>query len=206
MPAFSWEFDKSKWWNPSDNWRKMTSKSNSVALISASKWQKTNLQLQINPRIMNEEFSPEVLNEYFCRTHFVDNDGCFQGNKKRGVLAKSLFIFLRSPHLTLAVPSYWSVNDGFSLSSLTEWCLTHPGGDWWMAAIEGCVRGTWRLEHMKLKVTSTAKPPFSFQEDKQTHSEFSTDPEYDIPVIQSYRQRLAKLSKKKKKKKLPSGA
>lgn len=35
---------------------------------------------------MNEEFSPEVLIEYFCQTHFVDNDGCFQGNKKGGSL------------------------------------------------------------------------------------------------------------------------
>lgn len=187
MPAFSWEFDKSKLRNPSDDWRKMTSKSNFIALISASKWQKTNLQLQINPRIMNEEFSPEVLIEYFCRTHFVDNDGCFQVKKKRGVLAKSLFIFHRSPHLTLAVPGYWSVDDGFSLSSLTEWCLTHSGGDWWMAASEGCVRGTSRLEDMKLKVMTIAEPPFAFQEDKQTYSEFSTDPEDDIPAIQNYR-------------------
>lgn len=33
---------------------------------------------------MNEEFSPEVLIEYFGRTHFADNDECFQGNKKEG--------------------------------------------------------------------------------------------------------------------------
>lgn len=32
---------------------------------------------------MNEEFSPEVLIEYFCRTHFVDNDGCFQRKEKK---------------------------------------------------------------------------------------------------------------------------
>lgn len=65
MPAFSWELDKLKRRNPSDDWRKMTSRSNFVALIYASKWQKKNLQLQINPRIMNEGFSPGVLIEYF---------------------------------------------------------------------------------------------------------------------------------------------
>lgn len=74
-----------------------------------------------------------------------------------------------------------------------------------MAASEGCVRGTSRLEDMKLKVTTIAEPPFSFQKDRQTHSEFSTDPEDDIPAIQNYRlKRLAKLCKKKKK--MPSGA
>lgn len=87
----------------------MMRKSHFVALISSSKWQKTNLQLQINPRIMNEEFSPEVLIEYFCRTQFFDSDGCCQGNKKEGALAKSLLIFHRSPHLTLAGPGYWLV-------------------------------------------------------------------------------------------------
>lgn len=57
---------------------------------------------------MNEEFSPEVLIEYFCWTHFVDNDGCFQRNKKKKgggrVLTKSLLIFHHCPRLLQLSP------------------------------------------------------------------------------------------------------
>lgn len=58
---------------------------------------------------------------------------------------------------------------------------------------------------MKLKVTAIAEPPFSFQEDKQLHSEFRTHPEDDIPEIQNYRLNVS-LNYVKKKKKMPSGA
>lgn len=83
----------------------------------ASKWQKTDLQLQIKPRIMNEEFSPEVLIEYFCRTHFVDNDGCFQRNKKkRGGKEGSCKIVINIPPLPAP---------GFSWARLLI-------GKWWL--------------------------------------------------------------------------